>query len=331
MSNDKTSPAYALLTPDLVLNAVESLGFFSDACICPLNSYENRVYMVGIEDGPPLIAKFYRPQRWSNEQIIEEHAFSQDLFDLDVPIVPPITQHGSTLFEHEGYRFAIYPRKGGQAPDLDNDDNLYILGQQIGRIHALGKSRPFDHRPAISVQSFGHDSRQFLLEHEFIPTPLLPAYETITEQLLEKVDATFTSTPYTPIRLHGDCHSGNILWRDQKPNFVDLDDARSGPAVQDLWMLLSGDRARQQAQMAIVIEGYEMFCDFETKELRLIESLRSLRQMHYAAWLARRWSDPAFPMHFPWFNTELYWSQHVSELREQLGAIEEPPLAISPF
>lgn len=326
-----TTPAYAQLTPDLVLDAVESLGYTSDMRIYPLNSYENRVYQVGIEGAAPLIVKFYRPKRWSDEQIIEEHDFSQHLLDLEVPIVPPIVHNDKTLFEHKGYRFAAYPRKGGQAPDLDNDDNLYILGQQIGRIHALGQAKIFDHRPELTIQSFGHDSRAFLLNNDFIPSPLLPAYQTITEQLLERVEATYAETPYTSIRLHGDCHPGNILWRDDKPNFVDLDDARTGPAVQDLWMLLSGDRERQQIQMANIVDGYDMFCEFQPRELQLIESLRTLRLMHYAAWLARRWDDPAFPMHFPWFNTELYWSEHVTELREQLAALQEPALSLSPF
>lgn len=326
---DTTTP-YANLTPDAVLDAVESLGLISDARVFPLNSYENRVYQVGIEDGEPIIAKFYRPARWTDEQIIEEHIFSQDLRDLEVPVVPPREINDRTLFEYNGYRFALYPRRGGHAPELGDDEVLFSLGQQLGRIHALGKSTPFKHRPTLSVEQFGHHSRALLLEQNFIPPSVRLAYETITEQLLEKVENLFAQAPFTNIRLHGDCHPGNILWRNDKPNFVDLDDARNGPAIQDLWMLLSGDPLQQQIQLATLIEGYEMFCEFDPRELSLIESLRTLRLMHYAAWLARRWDDPAFPMHFPWFNTERYWSEHILELREQLYALDQPTLRLAP-
>lgn len=332
MDAQHQEPPFNNLTPDLVLTAVESLGFASDARIYPLNSYENRVYQVGLEgrDKQPLIAKFYRPARWTDEQILEEHAFSIELEQLDVPIVPPLIINGRTLFHYDNFRFALYPRRGGHAPELDNDDTLFILGQYLGRIHALGRSQKFQHRVDLSVARMGDESREFVLSQNFVPASVRAAYETITEQLLAQIKQIFHRTPYTSIRIHGDCHPGNILWRDDKPNFVDLDDALNGPAIQDLWMLLSGERPRRLVQLANVVEGYEMFCEFHPRELNLIESLRTLRLMHYAAWLARRWDDPAFPHHFPWFNTERYWSEHILELREQLFALNEPPLALAP-
>lgn len=326
---------YQQLTPDTVIDAVESAGYLSDARILALNSYENRVYQVGIElDGiekvPPLIAKFYRPARWSNEQILEEHHFVQELHDLEIPCVPPLRDnHNNTLHTFRDFRFSLYPRQGGHAPELDNLDNLFILGRFMGRIHAVGKIRPFVHRQKLSVEHFGWASMDFLLEKNFLPPSLQYAYESLGKQLLEKVQAIFQAVQPEHIRLHGDCHPGNVLWRDDIPHFVDFDDCMNGPAIQDLWMLLSGDRPTQLAQIAEVIEGYQEFCDFAPKELRLVESLRTLRLMHYAAWLARRWSDPAFPHSFPWFNTERYWGQHILELREQLSALDEAPLTLA--
>ncbi len=321
---------YAALSPDVVLDAVESLGFVSDARIYPLNSYENRVYQVGLEDEQPLIAKFYRPHRWSDGQIHEEHQFSQHLAELDIPVVPPMEIDGRSLFRYSvadtEFRFALYIRKGGQAPELDNDDNLYTLGKHIGRIHNLGRETQFTHRPELNVDTFGMASRDFLLANNFIPPSLLESYGTLSQHLLEKCQVAFERIDYQKIRLHGDCHPGNILWRDEAPNFVDLDDSRNGPAIQDLWMLLSGNRERQTQQLGHVLDGYEEFCDFNRAELSLIEGLRSLRLMHYAAWLAKRWQDPAFPQAFPWFNTERYWAEHILELREQMSAMDEPPL-----
>jgi len=326
---------YQQLTPDTVIDAVESVGYLSDARILTLNSYENRVYQVGIEqDGiektSPLITKFYRPARWSNEQILEEHRFVQELHDLEIPCVPPIRDvNGNTLHTFRDFRFALYLRQGGHAPELDNLDNLFILGRFMGRIHAVGKIRPFVHRQTLSVEHFGQASRNFLLENNFLPVSLRPAYESLCQQLLEKIQAIFQTVKPEHIRLHGDCHPGNVLWRNDIPHFVDFDDCMNGPAMQDLWMLLSGDRPTQLAQIAEIIDGYQEFCDFAPRELRLIESLRTLRLMHYAAWLARRWSDPAFPHNFPWFNTERYWGQHILELREQLSALDEAPLVLN--
>ena len=333
MSEQINQHPYNALTPDLVLDAVESCGYLSDARILALNSYENRVYQVGIEGEAPLIAKFYRPERWSDAQILEEHTFSQALFDLEISVVPPIVdEQGNTLrrfnaAENE-FRFALYPRQGGHAPNLDDFDALLTLGRVLGRMHALGKARDFSARPPLDVQTFARDSYEFLLAEEFIPASLRESYRTLGADLIRRLDERFAHTAFTPIRLHGDCHPGNILWRGEAPHFVDFDDARSGPAIQDLWMLLSGEREQQTLQLSEILEGYREFCDFDLAELHLIEALRTLRIMHYSAWLARRWSDPAFPRHFPWFNTERYWGEHILELREQLAALQEPALVI---
>lgn len=328
MSND-VHP-YRALTPDTVIDAVESVGYLSDARILTLNSYENRVYQVGIENAQPLIAKFYRPARWSDGQILEEHRFVQELHELEIPSVPPLKNTaGNTLFSFQGFRFALYPRQGGHAPELDNLDNLFILGRFIGRLHAVGKIRSFQLRPTLHVEYFGKNSQQFLLENDFLPVSLRKAYETLTDQLLAQVHLVFNETHAVSIRLHGDCHPGNVLWRNDIPHFVDFDDCMNGPAIQDLWMLLSGDRPTRLAQIAEIIEGYSEFCEFAPRELQLVESLRTLRLMHYAAWLARRWGDPAFPRNFPWFNTDRYWGEHILELREQHAALDEAPLTLN--
>lgn len=323
------SHAYERLTPDLVLDAIESCGYLTDARVLALNSYENRVYQVGIEGTQPLIAKFYRPERWSNQQIIEDHEFTLALFDLEIPVVPPIVSaNAETLHEYEGFRFALYPRQGGHAPNLDDFDALLSLGRVLGRMHALGQSRPFLYREAVNVDNYARSSYQFLLDNDFIPKSLLASYQSLGADLLTRVDQIFAAIPYRSIRLHGDCHPGNILWRDDNAHFVDFDDARNGPAIQDLWMLLSGDRQQQTLQLSEILDGYQEFCDFDMAELGLIEALRTLRIMHYSAWLARRWQDPAFPYHFPWFNTERYWGEHILQLREQMAVLDEPPLAI---
>lgn len=320
---------YNSLTPDAVLDAVESLGYLSDARILALNSYENRVYQVGIEDKSPIIAKFYRPNRWSREQIQEEHDFAQHLLDLEIPVVPPLRDdNNASLHQFGDFLFAVYERKGGHAPELDNLDCLHVIGRLIGRMHSLAKQTPFEHRPILDIQSFGIESREFLLGNDFIPKELQQAYDSLTKDLLTLVQTRFQQVTFDNIRLHGDCHPGNILWRDDSAFFVDLDDARMGPAVQDLWMLLSGDRAQQTTQIDEILDGYQQFCDFNHAELALIEPLRTLRIMHYSAWLARRWNDPAFPMNFPWFNSLRYWSEHILELREQFAALQEPPLAL---
>jgi len=321
---------FQILTPDFIMNAVESRGFRCDCRTFPLNSYENRVYQVGIEEDAPLIVKFYRPERWSDGQIIEEHRFCFELAEQELSVVPPWrTTEGESLFHHEGFRFAIYPRQGGHAPEFDNLDNLLVLGRMLGRMHAVGRVRPFLHRPAIDLQSFGHESVA-LIRERFMPLEYRESYAAVTGQLLGVMESILASVgEISWIRTHGDCHSGNILWRDNTPHFVDFDDSRMAPAVQDLWMMLSGDHPRQSAQLAELVDGYSEFCDFNPRELRLVGVLRVLRMLHYSAWLARRWQDPIFPRTFPWFNTVRYWGEHILELREQLAALEEPPLQLS--
>lgn len=319
---------YALLDPDTIIDAIESAGLIPDGRALALNSYENRVYQIGIEEEPPIIAKFYRPGRWSNTQILEEHQFCAELVEAELPIVKPTEIKGETLFSFNTFRFALYPRQGGRAPEFDNADNLLTMGRFLGRIHAIGGSQKFSHRPSITVQSFGYDSAEIILR-KFIPPSLKEAYETLSRDLLKIVDERIHAyTQIKNIRTHGDCHSGNVLWRDDAPHFVDFDDARTAPAVQDLWMLLSGSIQEQELQLSEVVEGYNEFNTFNVVELNIVEALRSLRIMHYAAWLARRWSDPAFPKAFPWFNTERYWGEHILELREQLAAMQEPPLRL---
>lgn len=325
----KSSHPFQALTPNFIIDAVESQGFYCDCRNLVLNSYENRVYQIGIEDGTPIISKFYRPDRWSNEQILEEHRFCFELAEHELPVVAPIRNSlGESLFTYKGFSFALYPRQGGHAPEFDNLDNLLILGRMLGRIHNIGSVQPFSHRPTLDSVNFGHDSVALILE-SFIPLDYRPSYEAVTGQLLQAIDGIMAGIgPVNFIRTHGDCHAGNILWRDNAPHFVDFDDARMAPAVQDLWMMLSGERPRQLAQLEALIRGYREFCDFNPAELRLIEVLRTLRMLHYSAWLARRWQDPLFPHTFPWFNTVNYWGEHILQLREQLAVLEEAPLEL---
>lgn len=317
------------LTPELIMTAVESLDYRCDGRLLALNSYENRVYQVGIEDETPVIAKFYRPGRWSDEQILEEHRFCRELAEQDLSVVPPQeSAGGNTLHYFDPFRLTLFPRRGGRAPELDNLDHLEILGKVLGRMHLVGAARPFRHRPRLDLDSFGRDSVSYILESA-IPAELAASYRAITGDLLAALEERLASLNDADfIRLHGDCHAGNILWRDDLPHFVDFDDARMAPAVQDLWMLLSGDRAEQEEQLRHILKGYRLFNDFEPRQLQWIEALRTLRILHFSAWLARRWDDPAFPPAFPWFNTARYWGEHILSLREQRAALNEPALRL---
>ena len=320
---------YDRLTPDMVIDSVESVGYLSDARLLALNSYENRVYQVGIEDSVPLIAKFYRPERWSEAQIQEEHRFSLELQDAEISVVAPLVDvHGHTMHHHEGFKFALFPRRGGYPPELDNLDSLLVLGRTVGRIHAVGRAGQFTERQQITVERMLTRNREFLLEG-FIPKGLIPAYESLTADLQRTVESIYGEVkPDDLIRVHGDCHVGNILWRDDTAHFVDLDDCCTAPAIQDLWMFLNGERHDRQLQLSELIEGYSEFCDFDPRQIRWIEALRTMRLINYAAWLARRWEDPAFPRSFTWFNTERYWADHILELREQMSAMQEEPLQL---
>ena len=318
---------FSTLTPDCVLNALESIGLCCDGRLLALNSYENRVYQVGMEEGAPLVAKFYRPARWSDAAILEEHAFVQELVEREIPVVPALALDGKTLHEFEGFRFSVFSKHGGRAPELEDRDTLEWMGRFLGRIHAIGALQPFQHRPTLNIETFGIAPRGYLLEHNFIPPDLDAAYRSVVDQALEGVRHCFAHAGNVKyLRLHGDCHVGNVLWTDDGPHFVDFDDSRMGPAVQDLWMLLSGERAERVRQLGDVLAGYEDFFDFDARELHLVEALRTLRLIHYAAWLAQRWDDPAFKQAFPWFNTQRYWQDRILELREQIALMEEPPL-----
>ena len=318
---------FAALGPDVVLDALDAVGLRGDGRLLALNSYENRVYQVGMEEGAPVVVKFYRPERWSDAAILEEHAFVQELAEREIPVVPADTIGGRTLHHFGGFRFAVFPRRGGRAPEQDDPDTLEWTGRFIGRIHAVGALAAYAGRPALDLDTFGREPRDYLLAHDFLPPELAATWKSVADQALDGVARCYERAGATPlIRLHGDCHGGNVLWTTDGPHFVDFDDSRMGPAIQDLWMMLSGERADMQRQMGDILAGYEDFCDFDPRQLHLVEALRTLRLVHYSAWLARRWDDPAFPAAFPWFNTQRYWQDRILELREQVALMDEPPL-----
>ena len=345
-----SSPAtpFAALSPDTILDAIDAAGshagFRASGQLFALNSYENRVFLVGLEPSadapgrssapppPTLVAKFYRPGRWSDAQIREEHAFAEDLAQAEVPAVPPLRLGGETLHTTAGFRFALFERRGGRTPELSDPAVRERIGRFLGRLHAVGARRPFAARIRLDADTYGAEPGAYLLQHDWLPPELVEIYRGLLAQALDGVRRTFAQAGAPRWqRLHGDCHPGNILWSEAAPepgpHFVDFDDSVMGPAVQDLWMLLSGDRSEQEAQLRDVLAGYEVFARFDHAQLALIEALRTLRLIHYAAWIARRWDDPAFPAAFPWFQTPRYWEDRILELREQIAAMQEPPLA----
>ncbi|MGE5117711.1 MAG: serine/threonine protein kinase [Betaproteobacteria bacterium] len=331
------APVFADLTPERVLDALDAVGRRGDGRILQLNSYENRVFQVFLEDGDAVVAKFYRPGRWSDEQILEEHAFALELEAAEIPVVAPCVLQAAqagvelsgeppTLARAPGllqrYRYAVAPRRAGRAPELDDPDVLGWIGRFIGRLHAVGSARRFAHRLTLTPDGFGRAARDWLLAHDTIAPDALPAWRAACDAALDAVQRAFDAAgALRTLRLHGDCHPGNLLWSDSGPHFVDLDDACNGPAVQDLWMLLSGDPAALEAQLAVLLDGYRAFMDFDPRERALIEPLRTLRMIHHSAWIARRWSDPAFPIAFPFFAGAAYWQQQAQELREQVEAM----------
>lgn len=318
---------YSDLDPELILDAVETVGVVPDGHLLALNSYENRVYQIGVDEDAPVVAKFYRPGRWSDEAILEEHRFTLELADHEIPAVAPMVLEGGTLHRHRGYRFAVFPRVGGRAPELEGESTLLWIGRLMGRLHAVGASAVFRHRERLTVERFGYDPVRRVLDSPMLPDHLLEPYRETTGELLRAVEAAFERAgSVRELRIHGDCHPGNLLWGRDGPLFVDLDDCLTGPAVQDLWMLLSGERDARTAQLAAVLEGYRQFEAFDPRELHLVEALRALRMLHHAGWIIHRWQDPAFPPAFPWVGEVRWWEEHVQALAEQVEACESPPL-----
>ncbi|AYM87901.1 serine/threonine protein kinase [Pseudoalteromonas sp. S327] len=316
------------LTPDLILDAIESVGIYAESGLLALNSYENRVYQFKAEDGLRYVVKFYRPERWSKAQIQEEHDFAFELAEAEVPVVAPIKRNGESLFEHQGYVFVLFPSVGGRQFEVDNLDQLDVMGRLIGRMHQVAKSKAFEYRPTFSCEEYLHTAKVHLQKSNLVPMGISTAFYTILDLVIEQAQAQYKNVQ--GIRLHGDCHAGNILWAGEALMFVDLDDARQGPAIQDLWMMLSGDRQTQLLQLDTLVNAYEEFCDFDHTQLKLIEPLRAMRIIHYMGWVAKRWSDPAFVRNFSWFAEDKYWEQQILALKEQFAALQEAPLKLLP-
>ena len=309
------------------MDALEAIGLQPDGKQLALNSFENRVYQIGLESSLPVIVKFYRPHRWSDEAILEEHAFTQTLMDAELPVTPPQNIGGATLHHHNGFSYAVFSKQKGRAPELGNAGTLAWMGRFIGRIHVIGRQQDYRHRPALTPQLFGNESVDWLLANQALPPELEKSWESTVQSALKSVAYCYERAGLLEsLRLHGDCHMGNVLWTEDGPHFVDFDDSRSGPAVQDLWMLLSGNRDEMQTQLDQVLTGYRMFSDFNPKELQILEALRTLRLINFSAWIAKRWNDPAFPAAFPWFASHRFWQDRILELREQIALMDEPPL-----
>ena len=325
-----SSHPYDALTPEVILDAMEEAGFVINGRLFALNSYENRVYQVGVDDSPPVIAKFYRPGRWSDAAILEEHEFTLALEDAGIPVVAPMRlSGGKSLGQHGQFRFAVFPQRGGQAPDTSVTDTLYRLGQWLGQMHNIGELKSFEHRPAFDLLDGIERHHEFLVTDGWVPEDLRPAWDSLIPDLLAACRARVEDVgPVDTLRIHGDCHAGNILCRDEQMLFVDLDDCRTGPAIQDMWLLLNGEATERGAQLGELLEGYEMFREFNRRERHLIEPLRCYRQLSHCAWLARRWDDPAFPRFFPWFANARFWSDQILSLREQLAALQEPAISL---
>ena len=328
---------FAGLSPEAVLDAVESVGLDVDTRLFALNSYENRVYRIGLATplavldasraADSVVIKFYRAGRWSDAQIIEEHALGLELAAAELPVAAPLRLGGRTLHRHAGFRFAVFETRRGGAPDLDVPGAREVLGRTLGRIHAVAGTGRFEHRLHLDHGGFGASAVAEVLRMRLMEPPLDRQYRDVADEAIGAIRTTFDGCgDVRQLRLHGDCHLGNLLWDARGPVFVDLDDCLTGPAVQDLWMLVAGDARQQQREWAALIEGYEQFASFDFREVALIEALRTLRMIRHAAWLAARWTDPAFPRAFPWFAERRFWESHITDLREQLAAMDDPPL-----
>ncbi|GAA6134014.1 serine/threonine protein kinase [Oceaniserpentilla sp. 4NH20-0058] len=324
------SHPYEKLTPDTVLNAIdhilEPLGWLTSGHQLALNSYENRVYQIGIEEQKDVVAKFYRPGRWSRETILQEHEFTLFAKEDELPVVAPMVIDGESLFEYQGFYIALFPKQGGHSGHIEHLDEFEQMGRLIARLHQTANAVECDQRGNMTPQKFARDSRQFLLDNHFIDDSLLPAYETLSLDICNRLDELWNEPKMQLV--HGDLHASNLIWFQEEPYMLDLDDCIRAPRIQDMWMLLNGDRDQMQAQLAAMARGYEMFLPFPVDQVPLIEVLRTMRLMHYSAWLAKRWDDPAFKMAFPWFNTPRYWSEEILNLREQFSALQEPPLQL---
>ena len=318
---------YFGLGPDLILNALDHVGWKTTGKLMPLNSFENRVYQIGVYDEDrefDVVAKFYRPGRWSQNQLLEEHKFTFDLSEFELPVIAPIKINQESLFKVGKFQFAVFEKKGGRAPNLEDDSVLSWIGRLIGRIHAVSATQSFRYRPSMSTGQFGREPVEFIINNGVMPAELREAYEGLVDLALMAIDGALKRAEDSSfIRLLGDCHPGNILWMEDGPSFVDLDDAVMGPAIQDLWMLLSGDRESMAMQLRKVLIGYEQFMTFDYQQVALIEPLRTLRIINYAGWLAQRWNDPAFQLAFPWFGSQRYWEEHLGHIREQIGLMQE--------